>query len=186
MNEARRPVSVISKSRLEFLFDGVFAIAMTILVLELRVPDLVDTRSTSELAHALGHDKATFVSYLISFMVLGTFWSRHNHQYHHFQFITRGMLVFHFVQLATAAFFPFCAALFGRYPFNAMAGVVYVACILSYSLASLANWMGAARWGAMGADLTDADFRRSRNRMFRGCVLLSSLFAFYLFMVLAK
>jgi hypothetical protein len=105
MKAAHAPVPVISKSRLEFLFDGVFAIAMTILVLELKVPELVNPRSVAELARALVHEASTFVSYLISFVVLGVFWYRHNQQYHSYHAISRGMLVLHFVQLAAAAFF---------------------------------------------------------------------------------
>ena len=44
---------IISRNRLECLFDGIFAIAMTILVLELKVPDLKDHQSTVELARKL-------------------------------------------------------------------------------------------------------------------------------------
>src|SRR6185436_12762553 len=107
MEEEHTAVPVVSKSRLEFLFDGVFAIAMTLLVLELKVPELVDRLSIVELARGLAHEASTLVSYLISFVVLGVFWYRHNHQYHSFHAISRGMLVLHFVQLAAAAFFPF-------------------------------------------------------------------------------
>ena len=186
MTEEHTSGSVISKSRLEFLFDGVFAIAMTILVLELRVPELADRHSIDELARALAHDISTFVSYLISFVVLGLFWYRHNHQYHHFRVITRGMLGLHFVQLAAAAFFPFGAALFGRYPFNALSGVVYVACIMVYAWASLANWVIAKRDGSMGPEITAEEFLRSRNRWLRSCLIMSSLFAFYLVKVLFR
>jgi len=186
MTEEHTSGSVISRSRLEFLFDGVFAIAMSILVLELKVPDLVDRHSIDELARALAHDTSTFISYLISFAVLGLFWYRHNHQYHHFRVITRRMLGLHFVQLAAAAFFPFCAALFGRYPFNALSGVVYVACILVYAWASLANWIVAKREGSLGPEITPEDFLRSRNRWLRSCLVMSSLFAFYLFKVLTR
>jgi len=45
--------AVISRSRLEMLVDGIFAIAMTILVLELKVPELDNSRSGHELARAL-------------------------------------------------------------------------------------------------------------------------------------
>jgi uncharacterized membrane protein len=178
--------SAISKSRLEFLFDGVFAIAMTILVLELRVPELVDRRSIDELARALAHDTPTFGSYLVSFAVLGVCWHRHNHLYHHYRSITPGMLVLHFVQLAAAAFFPFCAALFGRYPANPLGGVFYVGCIMVYLWASLANWVGARRWGAMEPGVTPAEFRRRRARLLRGCLAISSLFAIYVFKVIVK
>jgi uncharacterized membrane protein len=177
-------VSVISKSRLEFLFDGVFAIAMTLLVLELKVPELVDRRSVHELAAALAHDGPTFGSYLLSFTVLGALWYRHNHQYHHFRVITGSMLVLHFVQLATAAFFPFCAALFGRHPFNPLAGLIYVSCILVYAWASLANWLVAWKTGSVGPATTVEQFKRSRRRALRGSLFLSAMFVFYLTRVL--
>lgn len=179
-------VSVISRSRLEFLVDGVFAIALTILVLELKVPELADRRSVSELGQALAHEGPTFISYLASFMLLGVFWHRHNHQYEHFRVITRGMLVLHFVQLAAAAFLPFCAALVGRYAINGLALVVYLACVLVYSWASAATWIMARRAGAMTAALTEAAYLESRRRWLRGCFLLTGLFVLYLIRVLVN
>lgn len=180
MEEEHRSVSAISKSRLEFLFDGVFAIAMTLLVLELKVPELVDRRSVQELAHGLAHDAPTFGSYLLSFTVLGALWFRHNHQYHYFRVITPTLLVLHFVQLATAAFFPFCAGLFGRYPFNPLSGVVYVGCILVYACAAVANWMIAKRRGLMVPEITEERYLRSRRRGLRSCLFLSAMLVFYL------
>jgi uncharacterized membrane protein len=169
--------SVISKGRLEFLFDGIFAIAMTILVLELKVPELVDRRSMGELAHELAHHAPTFVSYLLSFVMLGVFWYRHNHQYHHFHKITEGMLVLHFVQLAAAAFFPFCAALVGRYHSNLLSIVIYLGCVLVYTWAMFANWIMARKSGALGAEVTAADYLRIRSKGLRGCLIISILFA---------
>jgi uncharacterized membrane protein len=174
--EHKNSSSVISKGRLEFLFDGIFAIAMTILVLELKVPELVDRRSLGELARALAHHAPTFVSYLLSFAMLGMFWYRHNHQYHHFHKITEGMLVLHFVQLAAAAFFPFCAALLGRYHSNLLSIVIYLGCVLVYVWAMFANWIVAKRGGALGAEVTAADYLRIRTRAFRGCLVISILF----------
>ena len=173
-------LSAVSKSRLEFLFDGIFAIAMTILVLELRVPELNDRRSVGELARALGHHAPTFGSYLLSFGMLGIFWYRHNRQYRHFQAITHGMLVLHLVQLAAAAFFPFCAALLGRYPTNSLSIVVYAGCVLVYLWSMLVNWVIAKRCGVLGAEVTEPDYRRTRSRLLRGCLGLSTLFSLFL------
>jgi uncharacterized membrane protein len=81
------------------------------------VPEgLADRRSAAELAAALSHHVATFGSYLMSFSMLGMLWYRHNRFYRHLQSITRGMFVLHLVLLAAAGFFPFCAAMLGRYP----------------------------------------------------------------------
>ena len=186
MNVKQPLVPAINRSRLEFLFDGVFAIAMTILVLELKVPELVDRHSIQELARALAHQAPTFASYLLSFGMLGILWYRHNLQYQHFRVITGSMLVLHFIQLAAAAFFPFCAALMGRYPTNGLSQLVYISCILVYAWASLANWVIAGRSGSLGPETAAADFLRSRNKLFRGCLGLSAVFVIYLIRVLAN
>lgn len=178
--------SSISKSRLEFLFDGFFAIAMTLLVLELRVPELADRHSVTELARGLAQYATTFGSYLLSFIVLGAFWYRHNHQYHWYERITPAMMVLHFVQLAMAAFFPFCAALFGRYPFNPLAALIYVSCIMTYLWASVATWVVAYRAGATVAELGHDEYRRRTQRMLRRMLVVTALFAYYLFRTLAR
>lgn len=185
MNEGQKAAPAISKSRLEFLFDGVFAIAMTLLVLELKVPELIHRNSVGEMAQALGHHAPIFVSYLISFIVLGVFWYRHNQHYHHFRVITRAMLVLHFVQLAAAAFFPFCAALLGRYPTNSMSLVVYLSCVLVYAFASLGNWLVAGRTGSLGPEITPAEFLRARKRLFLWCFIVTAFLSLYLVRVLA-
>lgn len=76
----RDPIA-INKARLEFLWDGIFAIAMTILVLELRVPEISDRRSSAELLRRLGHDASVFGSWLLSFIVLSVFWNNHQRGY---------------------------------------------------------------------------------------------------------
>jgi uncharacterized membrane protein len=131
MSDATHDVQrmLVSKDRLEFVVDGIFAIAMTLLVLDLKVPELADRHSTSELAHGLLHLASGFVSYLLSFFMLGMFWTTHNVWYRHLERITRGVLALQLFQMAVAAFFPFCAALFGRYPTNALAVVVYLGCV---------------------------------------------------------
>jgi uncharacterized membrane protein len=171
--------SVISKGRLEMLFDGIFAIAMTILVLELKVPELADRHSVGELARTLRHDVATFGSYLLSFGVLGMFWYRHNQFYRHLKFITKGGLALHLLQLAMAAFFPFCAALLGRYPTNPLAQVFYIGCVMVYQWGAALQWRVAGKMGALPTELSPGDARR-RRRDLVGSLLATGLFVLYL------
>ena len=72
------------------LFDGVFAIAMTILVLELKVPELGRAEVSAGDGGGASASGPTFLSYLLSFGILGMFWFRHNAQYRHFHTITGG------------------------------------------------------------------------------------------------
>jgi uncharacterized protein (TIGR02246 family) len=162
------------------LVDGVFAIAMTILVLELKVPELTDSRSVSDLARALAHQVPTFLSYLLSFFVLGMFWYRHTQQYRHYRVITGRMLALHFVALAAAASFPFCAALMGRYAINPLTSVIYLACIVVYTWTTATTWIVAKRSGSMSADLTDAHYLKARKRSIRMSFGISALFVVYL------
>jgi len=166
----------ISKSRLECLFDGIFAIAMTLLVLDLKVPELVDRHSVAELARALAHQGPTFFSYLLSFFVLGLLWFRHNRYYPHLLHITPAMLALHLVQLAAAAFFPYSAALLGRQPVNAFTLVVYTGCIFLYTLAATGVWMLAERAAAISPQLGAPARERLRRRHLRSSAKVGLLF----------
>ena len=64
-----------SLERIGALSDGLFAIAMTLIVLEIRVPELGPTAGDGEIAKALGGLAPRFVTYLLSFLTLGIFWN---------------------------------------------------------------------------------------------------------------
>src|SRR6266478_7181135 len=67
----------ISKTRIEALSDGVFAIVMTLLVLQLKVPDLPRHASSRELLAALRQEAPLFLTFLITFVISGVFWFTH-------------------------------------------------------------------------------------------------------------
>jgi uncharacterized membrane protein len=67
----------MTHDRLHALTDGIFAIVMTLLVLELKVPEIAN-RSDATLWHSLVDQKAIFISYFISFAVLFVYWRAHN------------------------------------------------------------------------------------------------------------
>jgi uncharacterized membrane protein len=172
--------SIIDKKRLEFLFDGIFAISMTILVLDLKAPDLSDRHSVSELGKFLLYHKVSFISYILSFIMLGMFWYNHNNYYRYFYRITNGMFGLTLVQLSVAAFFPFCAALFGRYPINRLSIVIYLGCIAVYLWTSAIQWLLAKRQSALMPKLDPSIYRRIRKKSIIGSIFCTFLFLSYL------
>src|SRR4051812_18484249 len=72
----------IGKNRIEALSDGIFAIVMTLLILEFHVPNLPVNAPNVEVAPALVALWPKFVSYLITFVSLGFFWVGHHMMYH--------------------------------------------------------------------------------------------------------
>jgi uncharacterized membrane protein len=72
----------LGKNRIEALSDGIFAIAMTLLVLELHVPDLPPNAPNVQVAPALFKLWPKFLTYAVSFISLGVYWIGHHNMYH--------------------------------------------------------------------------------------------------------
>jgi uncharacterized membrane protein len=112
-------------SRVIAFSDGVFAIAMTLLVVGIGVPDLKDESSVHELASRLNDLVPNFVSFFISFAVIGRYWVAHH------QFIARlarmdvGFVGLNLVYLAFIAFLPFPTALLGTFFENPLSVALY-------------------------------------------------------------
>src|SRR5438105_9435024 len=108
-------------NRIEAFSDGVFAIVVTLLVLELKVPILHERTSTSELSHQFVDLAPKFLSWLISFIIVCKFWLNHHHLLTFARHATYGLVWLNSIFLMAQAFIPFPTALMGEYSMNALA-----------------------------------------------------------------
>jgi uncharacterized membrane protein len=108
-------------TRIEAFSDGVFAIIVTLLVLELKVPALKDHASVNELAHHLLGALPKFVSWLISFIIVCKFWLNHHHILGLARHADYAMVWLNSLFLLGQSFIPFPTALAGEYPTNPLA-----------------------------------------------------------------
>ncbi len=105
--------------------DGLFAIAMTLLVVAIAVPNLNDGDSIHDLADALSDLTPDFVSFFISFAVIGRYWLAHHKFVSLLAEMDQALLALNLVYLAFIAFLPFPTALLGSYFENPLSIVIY-------------------------------------------------------------
>lgn len=129
-------------NRLHALTDGVYAIAMTLLVLELHVPD---ARSSAELVAGLISIAPNLFSFALGFAVLGTYWVGSAINLSHLARVNRAALFLNVLQLFFIALLPFSTALLGRYPDEAAAVIVYALHLEALGLAQYAHWIYVLR-----------------------------------------
>jgi uncharacterized membrane protein len=132
----------MGKTRLEAFSDGVIAILITIMVLELKVPHEQDL-------HALGPLVPVFLSYVLSFIYLGIYWNNHHHLLHAFQHVSGGVLWANLHLLFWLSLIPFATAWmgenhFGSLPTAVYGGVLLMAAIAYYVLQSIIIATGGA------------------------------------------
>jgi uncharacterized membrane protein len=70
---------MLKQSRLDALADGIFAIVMTLLVIELRIPEIYQHATETELGHFLLDNLPLFISYMLSFTLLFVYWRAHHY-----------------------------------------------------------------------------------------------------------
>jgi uncharacterized membrane protein len=116
---------VNSPDRLRALADGVFAIVMTLLVLELRVPAVKGLSSNSELLHKLAEMWSEFLIYGLSFMILGIFWVIHHSVYADVKRYDTTLVWLNILFLMFVSLIPFSTALVGKNGFITVTAVIY-------------------------------------------------------------
>jgi len=107
--------------RIEAFSDGVFAIIVTLLVLELKVPALKDHASVNELTHQLIELLPKFLSWLISFVILCKFWLNHHHVLGLARHANYTLVWLNAVFLMGQSFVPFPTAMMGEFSSNPLA-----------------------------------------------------------------
>jgi len=111
---ARGRASLSESTRVEAFSDGVIAIAITLLVLELRVPTL-DPTNPGQLASELLHDWPHYSAYVISFLVIGVMWVNHHSVFRDIVRVDRMLMFLNLLLLLSIAVIPFPTAVVAQY-----------------------------------------------------------------------
>ena len=134
----------MNKARLESFSDGVFAFAITLLVLGFQVPDL-KFADDHALGSALIAQLPQILPYLTSFATIGIIWMNHHTMFHEVHQVERGTLVLNLLVLLIVSFIPYPTAVLGRYGALRSSAVLYGAVLTLLGLTYTALWRHIAR-----------------------------------------
>ena len=146
----------MGKGRLEAFSDGVLAIIITIMVLELKVPHGASIDALLPLIPAL-------LSYVLSFLYVGIYWNNHHHLLHASTKVTGGILWANLHLLFWLSLLPFATGWMGENHFSALPSVVYGFILLA---AAVAYWILQQR--IISAQGPDSPLRRAIGADWKG------------------
>lgn len=135
-------VGLSEKARVEAFSDGVFAIAITLLILELRVPE----HSGDHLWQALKDEWPSYLSYIISFSIIGIIWVNHHAVFSTVARIDRPLMFLNLLLLMTVVVIPFPTTLVADYVTEEDAGHIAVAVYSAVLLAMAVSFLLLVGW----------------------------------------
>ena len=163
MAEARTPQAGRELDRIVFFSDAVFAIAITILVLDIRVPDIPEGRVAAELPAQILGLGPKYLSYVISFLVLAVYWQAHHRVFRPIRGYDGTLVWLNFLFLMAVAFLPFPTSLLGEYSKEQVSVVIYAANAAGASLLlSAISWYATRGHRLVPPELDDEESRLRR------------------------
>jgi uncharacterized membrane protein len=179
MNTFYNRIAGHSLERIAALSDGIFAVAMTLLVLDLRTPvaEAIQRFSTpalwttpgleKELAllQALGELLPHFLPYLMSFITLGIFWVAQQTQLNHFAESNRNLTWIHLLYLFIVSLMPFTTSLLAEFITYRLAVFIYWLHLLALGIVLFVSWYYATKANLMKEEVTEEIHRATQRRI---------------------
>lgn len=137
-------VAGLTTGRITAFSDGVFSIAITLLVLNLQIPKGIT--SLTDLLLRLQALWPNLMSYILSFVIIGIYWVAHHNMFHYFKRSNRVFLWINILLLMCVAFIPFPAGLLGQFSFVSQSSLAKVAEIIYACNLILTNLMLSLLW----------------------------------------
>ncbi len=176
----------LKTSRIEALSDGIFAIAMTILVLSFEpIFNQPTTGNERYLIRSLMKLWPDFVHYVESFIILGVFWYQHHRQFHFIRSVDKAMLFINIAALMFIGLIPFSTVILGDYSNTRTAALLFEFNLLIAGLIFFAHWAYSThKRRFVNADLKQdvIEFYKKRNLL----IPAVSLCAIFVSLILPK
>ncbi len=171
--------SGLTTRRIEAFSDGVFAIVITLMAFQIKIPPIDPLFAAQQLPKALWSLWPEFYSYGLSFFMVGVYWIGHHNAYHHINRTDRPLLWFNLVSLMLVALLPFSTSLLGRYMNFQLAHIVYGVNIIVIGIANYYQWRYARTRGLVNVKMERWFIRKTNKRLLLapgvavGAILLS-------------
>lgn len=170
MNE-KQPGGKIERTfeveRIVFFSDAVFAIAMTLLAIELKVPNLGTDQTTERLLSAIFADWSHLFAFALSFWIVAVYWMAHHRYFRYIKGYDGGLIGRNLLALFFIAFMPFSTLVLGEYGNLAGAVWIYAVNMTGLGLAGAWLWHHATRGHRLvDPDLNDRFIRYIQARAF--------------------
>ena len=168
--------------RLEAFSDGVLAIVITLLVLELRVPHIEATQNAHEAFQALILLGPKFLGYILSFLFIAVFWINHHRFFQLVGRVDTGLLWWNIFLLLAVSFIPFPTAFVGEYPWNGTALMLFSLVLMAAGIAFQFMWRHAQAQSLLHPQVEKAVIDRAllRGRIGPMLYALAAMLAFIL------
>lgn len=163
----------MSKDRLEIFSDAVFAIIMTLLVLELHVPEVPEHASFAQYAAAMAPLWPKIAGFILTFVTIAIHWVSHHYFFRHITKATIGMVWLNMFFLLWLCFLPFPTAMLGDHPTDQFPIVLYAANSLLLALTFFAMRKHANHNGLFKEDKETSQYMGPRRSL--PAILLFSL-----------
>jgi uncharacterized membrane protein len=138
--------------RIIFFSDAVIAIAITLLAIDIRLPEL-DQPDSGSVADELWELWPHYLSFLLSFLVIGTYWQVHHRAFRFIRRYDETLIWLNLIFLLCVAFLPFASTVLGEHGEVRAALAFYALCVAATGLTEAVLWIYAVR----GRRLVDAD-----------------------------
>ncbi len=145
MSEYEGSSQYMDTKRLETLVDGIFAIAMTLLVLGLAVPQINGPLSNVAVQNAIYNLLPNFISLVVSFILLSIFWKIHHRIFKQIKMMDGTLLWINVIWLLFIVLVPFSTTLTGEYGQFPISNVIFNLNILGIAVLLYLNWHYANR-----------------------------------------
>jgi uncharacterized membrane protein len=177
----KKPEDRLGLERIVFFSDAVMAIAITLLAIDLKIPEMDPAVAAAELPERLLSIGPNLMTFFISFTVIGIYWFSHHRYFGYIRRYDTRLLLLNLLFLFFIACMPFTANLLGRYVFVPIALVIYTLEVAALGIAMGLIWRYASKDHRLIASDLDADSIRTINiRLFVAPVmfLIAVPFAF--------
>lgn len=174
----------LTKSRIEALSDGVFSIAMTLLVLKLEVPEVMHHSSNADMLMQMLALAPQFLTFVVTFLIAGGFWFLHHLTFHFIRHVNGFLVWVNLLFLMFVSLLPFSAGLMSHLFIHPVSQLFYFGNQLAIAVLLALHWQSARHSGVL-IDAEPIDAARMGFRVwhataiFAACFVAATIFPYY-------